>query len=93
MLKATDCPLGDMTEEEMADDFLHRINMGLYEEAVRMDRDVSFGRGEYPVTVQEAYDRLIQWQYATRSEVRRAVTSSSDAKPTAAILKPVVNIS
>jgi hypothetical protein len=83
MLKAADCPLGDMTEEEMADDFLHRVNMGVYGEAVRtMDRDLSFGRGGYPVTVQEAYDRLVQWEYTTRSEVRQVVGLPSEAKTT-----------
>ena len=91
MLKAADCPLGDMTEEEMADDFLHRVNMGLYEEAVRtMDRDLSFGRGGYPVTVQEAYDRLVQWQYATRSEVRKVAGLPPDAKPTSVMSQDTI---
>ena len=67
-LKSVNCPLGGMSEEEQADDFLHKLSP-YYAEAVRsLDQDRNLGRRGYPTTVHEAYRRMTEWIFVPQRE-------------------------
>ena len=68
-LKSVKCPLGDMDDEEQADDFLHKLDPAYYGEAVRsLDQDRNLGRAGYPRSVQEAYTRMSEWIFVLAND-------------------------
>ena len=58
------CHEGKMTDEERADDFLHKVHPQYYGEVVAsLDQNRLLGLGGYPQTVEEAYTILSQWSF------------------------------
>ena len=58
------CHEGKMTDEERADDFLHKVHPQYYGEVVAtLDQNRLLGLGGYPQTVEEAYSILSQWSF------------------------------
>ena len=65
-----------MTDEERADDFLHKVHPQYYGEVVAtLDQHRLLGLGGYPKTVEEAYTILSQWSF--KPAVSRPVMNQS----------------
>ena len=76
-LKAAKCPEGNMFKEELADEFLHRVYPGYYENPLLvLTQSRKQGQPGYPQTVEEAETLLTQWKYPSR-QVKQVILSDT----------------
>ena len=64
VMQAAGCIEGQMTDEMLADDFLHKLHPKYYGNAVaKWDQNRQLGLAGYPKTVAEAYTVMSQWAH------------------------------
>jgi hypothetical protein len=77
-MAAAKCIEAQASEEEFADDFIHKVNQKYYGSVVAtLDRNRILGIGGFPKTVDEAYTLLTEWHHEPRVSYNTSLPSDT----------------
>ena len=77
-MAAANCIEAQASEEEFADDFIHKVNQKYYGSVVAtLDRNRLLGIGGFPKTVDEAYTLLTEWHHEPRVNYNTSLPSDT----------------